>query len=275
MAITIDNVFSGMVSPMRFDKNALTGEAAGIMSSYFAVVGLPGQGSVGSPGLAGSSLSGSVAGCFTLQNASGSNNCYLAGLSFSSAANVPGFMVIDRMWHNSGIAVTTTTAQTINSTTLPARDEGGTTDGVGVEVALEVTTATTNAGVITNCTLSYTNSDGVAGRTASPNPNIPATAVATTFIPFLLQGSDRGVRSIQSITLGTSLGGGAVSLVMYRRIYEGGEATGAGACVHVADYAKTRLVRVYNNSCLHLVGLLAGTAAGRVYGSLGITHMTP
>ena len=74
-----------------------------------------------------------------------------------------------------------------------------------------VTTATTNAAAIANITLSYTNSEGVVGRTGTMS--YPATAVIGTFVPFQLAEGDIGIRSIQSITLGTSLTAGAVSLI--------------------------------------------------------------
>jgi hypothetical protein len=71
-------------------------------------------------------------------------------------------MLIDLLWINTGIAVTTTTAQAITSATLPARDRDGTTNGYDVQWGILVTTATTNASAITNTTLSYTDSDGNA-----------------------------------------------------------------------------------------------------------------
>jgi hypothetical protein len=142
----------------------------------------------------------------------------LAGLS--AAATVSGkLMLADRLWHNASITSTTTTAQTINSATLPARDSAGTTNGAGVLVGLEVSTATTNGSAITNTTLNYTNSAGVSGRTATI-ASFPATAVAGVFVTFQLQAGDVGVRSIQSLTLGTSYGSGVIHLVAYRVVAE-------------------------------------------------------
>ncbi|HRK46451.1 MAG TPA: hypothetical protein PK324_12550, partial [Nocardioides sp.] len=65
--------------------------------------------------------------------------------------------------------------------------------------------------------ISYTNSDGTAGRTGTI-PSFPATAAAGTLVPFMLQAGDRGVRSIQSITLGTSLVSGTVHLLLLRHL---------------------------------------------------------
>ena len=83
--------------------------------------------------------------------------------------------------------------------------------------AILVTGATTNVGAITNTTLSYTDSDGNAGNTATI-ASFPATAVVGTLVPFQLAAGDRGVRSIESITLGTSYAGGSISLVLLRKL---------------------------------------------------------
>jgi hypothetical protein len=156
-------------------------------------------------------------------------------------------MLADYMWVNTGLVVTTTTAQAITPATLPARDATGTTNGEDVMAGILVTTATTNAGAITNMTMSYTDSDGNAGNTATI-ASFPATAVAGTLIPFQLAAGDKGVRSVQSVTLGTSLVTGAVSLVLYRIV--------AGVPQTLANTGGTLQVdspinvRLYNGVCL-------------------------
>jgi hypothetical protein len=115
------------------------------------------------------------------------------------------------------MVVTTTTAQTVNSVAFPARDLNGSANGEQVFVGILVATATTNGAAVTNTTMSYTNSAGTAGRTATIS-SFPATAVAGTFVPFQLAAGDSGVRSIQTVTLGTSYGGGAIHIVAYRSL---------------------------------------------------------
>jgi uncharacterized membrane protein YjjB (DUF3815 family) len=48
---------------------------------------------------------------------------------------------------------------------------------------------------------------------------IPATPVIGTIVWFMLAAGDKGVMSIQSITLGTSLAAGAVSLLVARPLW--------------------------------------------------------
>jgi hypothetical protein len=126
-------------------------------------------------------------------------------------------MLIDLMWINTGLVVTTLTAQAITPVALPARDATGTTNGDDVQFGILVTTATTNAGAIANITISYTNQAGTAGKVGTM-ASFPITAVAGTIIPFQLATGDTGIRSVQSITIGTSLVTGTISLIGYRII---------------------------------------------------------
>ena len=187
-------------------------EAAGQYYCFAKDGGAPGAWLPGTPGLNGRNTNGTLsadAGCISAGTPSSGAN-YIRDISIS--ASVAGtFILADVLWVNSGLVVTTTTAQTITQPTLPARDNLGTTNGYGVGAGLLVTTATTNAAVINNITLQYTNSNGVAGRTGTMS--YPATAVIGTFVPFQLAQGDIGIRSIQSITLGTTLTAGAVSLI--------------------------------------------------------------
>ena len=187
-------------------------EAAGQYYCFAKDNGAPGAWLPGTPGINGRNTNGTAspdAGCISAGTPVSGQN-YIRDISMS--ASVAGtFILADVLWVNSGLVVTTTTAQTITQPTLPARDNLGTTNGYGVGAGLLVTTATTNAAVINNITLQYTNSDGVAGRTG--RMSYPATAVIGTFVPFQLAQGDIGIRSIQSITLGTTLTAGAVSLI--------------------------------------------------------------
>lgn len=199
-------------------KIGAVAEAVGTWHSLHAATGFPGAWAPGTPGLGGRATDGTAAadgGCLPISNpASGGN--YLVGWQAQGTVVQP-LVLHDVLWVNSGIVVTTTTAQTITSVAWPARDRDGSTNGAAVQVGILVTTATTNAAVITNTTLSYTNQDGTAGRTATMS-SFPATAVAGTIVWFQLQAGDSGVRSIQSVTLGTSYAGGAISLFAARRL---------------------------------------------------------
>jgi len=189
-------------------------EAAGVYYSPYASTGFPDVWAPGTPGVGGRAVSNEVGGLQISAPLTGYS--YLEG--FVASANVAASLgLIDVLWVNSGLVVTTTTAQTVNSVAFAARDLEETSNGRGVEIGILVTTATTNANAITTVTAVYTNSDGIGTRNASLL-TFPQTCVAGSIIPFRYQEGDNGVRSIQTITLGTSLVTGAISLIAFRRV---------------------------------------------------------
>jgi hypothetical protein len=265
MAITtLDGLIAGMYHPEIGYKTNYTAEAAGLWHSTFYLAGSPGAAAAPTPGMGGAALT-TYAGQISFPAAVGGENVYLARFGASHAAGVGSVMLCDRLWHNSGIVVTTTTAQTITSAAWPARDALGATNGDDVLIGLEVRTATTNASAITSdgsttgIRISYTNSAGTAGKTGYI-PSFPATAVAGTFMPFYLAAGDDGVRSIETITLTTSLGGGAVHLVAYRPLAVVGTPT---ANIQFAqDGVQLGLPRCYDNTVPFVLHQVTATTVG-------------
>jgi hypothetical protein len=166
-------------------------EAAGIWHSHHASTGTPGTWSPGTPGVAGRATDGTTTaddGVLKLPTAGAGLSLYLTQMQ-SVATVACQVMVFDLLWVNTGLTVTTTTAQTVNSVAFPARDIEGTANGDGVGLAILVTTATTNAAAVTTITASYTDNHGNSGRTATIS-SFPATAVAGSLIPFQLAAGD-------------------------------------------------------------------------------------
>jgi hypothetical protein len=254
--------------------------------------GSPGAYSLGSPGLNGYNTD-----CGTLSNATNPVGATQAGAHYlpdpsTGAYYLTGAVtvvsvaqavwVVDVLWYNTGIAVTTTTAQTITMPgALPARDARGLTDGYGVMAALLTTTANTNASAISNTTISYTNEAGTASRTgtfvAVAGSQAPATPVIGTWMPFALAAGDRGIRSVQSITLGTSYGGGALSLVLFRPIVMiPNPSVNVGWPGLLAAPTASKVppgVRIYNDTCFwFLYGPASATTATVMAGALTIVE---
>ena len=212
MAITtLDGAIAGM-KPIELFSKALSGTlVAGRAFSPFYLAGIPGAAVAPTPGAAGAALT-AYSGQIPIPTASG--NTHLARASFVSSAQAGMVLLCDRLWHNSGIVVTTTTAQTINSVAWPARDKNGATLGHGVYIGLEISTATgAGASVIS---ISYTNQDGTAGKTGTATPLYAASSIAGSFYRFNLAAGDTGVRSIQTYTSTVSMTSGVVHLVAYR-----------------------------------------------------------
>lgn len=270
MITSEDGIVAGLKPAVAFVKNAFTGEASGQWANLGVVAGNPGVWTLGSPGMAGATVIGNALGGALRFDNPTSGEARLAKLAAAVGANVVALALFDLLWYQSGIVETTTGAQTINSVALPARDIAGSTNGDGVEAWLHTTTATGNAGAIANTTLGYTNQAGTASRSAGLAYSFPATAVAGTMVPFGLQDSDRGVRSIQSVTLGTSYVSGQIELLMLRRL-----ATVQFPAANVGvllDWAQLAFPRAFDNSALYMMALLSGTAPGVINGELAFAH---
>lgn len=250
--------------PYTWTKSATVTDTAGYHYAYFKDTGMPGAFSIGTPGLNGVVTDCSVVGTAGTGGAltvgaplftnAASGNLYLKSATVTAAA-IGTYQLIDVLWVNTGLVVTTTTAQAAVSPTLPARDVNGSTNGEGVEFALLTTTANTNAAVIANGSISYTDSDGNAGNTGPQfglvSFQTPASAVIGTWTPFFYAAGDRGIRAIASITLGTSYVAGALSGVLYRVIATVGVPVANNPTVLVPEISP----RLYNGSCLQWVAI--------------------
>ncbi len=256
---------AGLLPPLTAWKTTATGESAGEFFSPFYVSGNPGAATAPSPGLAGAALT-SYAGQLPFPTAVTGDNVYLADLTVTQGGSVGAILLCDRLWHNSGFTQTTTTAETVNSVAWPARDYSSSTAGVDVMVGLEVSTATTNGSAITNTTMSYTDADGNAGNTATIT-SFPATAVAGTCVPFNLAAGDKGVRSIQTMTKGTSYGGGTMHLVAYRVIAVIGTPTTFTA-FSMTPGTPRKMADANSAAVPFLLYALTGTAIGAVTASI-------
>jgi hypothetical protein len=266
VAITsTDTYLAGLLAPYSFWKTTFTGEAAGEYFSPFYTAGNPGAATAPSPGLAGAALT-TYAGQLPYPGAVTGKNVYLADWTVTQGGNVGGVLICDRLWHNSGFTMTTTTAETVNSVAWPARDFASSTAGIDVMVGLEVSAATGNGGAITNCTMAYTDSDGNSGNTATIT-SFPASAVAGTFVPFNLAAGDKGIRSIQTLTKGTSFVSGTMHLVAYRVLAQLGTPT-ANTAAQMIPGSPRKMSDANTSAVPFLLYQLTGTSGGAVMGTL-------
>jgi hypothetical protein len=274
-------------SSLTFDyrKIGTVSEAVGRYYGFAKDAGYPGAWVPGSPGVNGywtdasdntnaaNPAGATETGCYQLQTPK-RGGYYLTGAN-AYTSTVHNSHLIDLLWYNTGLAVTTTTSQSISQPTdsIPDRDLFGSSKGVGWRVGIYVTTATTNGSAVTNTTLTYTNSDGTGSRTATIL-SFPATAVAGTFVPFDLQVGDNGIRSIQSITLGTSYGGGAISLVMYREITELLNCTAYQGALLNDRFQPHNIdgIRIFNGTCFWWLYQSTATTATTFEGCLQLVE---
>jgi hypothetical protein len=241
---------------------------AGRPASLWSLAGSPGAGAFDTTlnGVVLSSTSAQVAGQIPLFDPA-SNNQYLARLS-AGATQAGQLLLLDRIWHNGGYTITSTSAQNSTTPTWPSRSADGTTNGDAVLLALEISAAA-GAGTPT-ITIAYTNQAGTASRSAT---NLLATVAspaigATYFIG--LQAGDTGVRSVQSLTLSATWTSGTMNLVAYR-LLAALEIPLAGV-PNAMDALTSGMPRLYNGTVPWLVFVPNTTTASVLTGSFVATQ---
>lgn len=262
--------------PVSFMKSGTAPDAAFYWYSTFKDGGFPGAWAPGTPGLNGRITDGTAAadyGCIPIKNPSVGAN-FLTELQMASTINHSHYFY-DVLWVNSGIVVTTVSSvQVIASPTLPARDINGTTNGEGCVIGLYFSAASTLAAVNALSQVTYTNSDGVAGKiatlTAINGSQAPATPVIGTVLWYNLAAGDRGVRSIQGFNIGaTSWLTGTINLFIARDV-----AT-VGTTIPGVTAPKTISspgIRLYNGTCMHHAILASAATATFFAGELVISE---
>jgi hypothetical protein len=259
---TRDQNIAGMQAPINIGKNGSSMEAIGQPHSLFYTAGQLGAAAVPSPGINGAALT-SYPGQIPFANPQNPALAYL-GRAAISASQAGTLIIADRLWHNSGLVVTTTGAQAISAVAIPARDRNGAALGHDVQWALEVSTATTNGSPVTNGTWAYTDQDNNAG--SGTIPNMPATATAGTFVSLSLGAGDSGARAPTSISLGTSYVTGAIHLVAYRELARLNVSVIGGFAKF--DMPTDGKVQLFNDSVPFLIWVPTATAALQMTGHL-------
>ncbi|QQP93555.1 hypothetical protein IGS68_33585 (plasmid) [Skermanella sp. TT6] len=186
---------------------------------------------------------------------------YLARWGFASSV-IQSCALYDRVYQVGGFSGTSTATQNIAQTaTLPATRAPD--SGLGLEIWLESYDAT--GATASNVTVTYTNSDGITGRTATAAmiANFPIGRMLR--IP--LQDGDSGVASVQSVRLSASTGAaGNFGLALLRRkavVHISSANTGI-----VQDFVALGMPVIDPDAALQFVQLSGSTGTGPTWGSL-------
>jgi hypothetical protein len=213
-----DNLLAAFQLVVPFQKVTTPAVALGAPQSLWYLNGAPGAGSASATlnGATYSSSSSVPAGAIYHVDPAGGGSAYLARF-LAYAPTISTLLLCDRLWDNQ-LTINSTGSQSITSPTWPARDNTGTTNGAGVQLAIEVSASTSaTAAALTNVT--YTNSAGTASHTAG-FLDVPtgSTANIGRFYRLALQAGDYGVQSVQSAQFTTAWTSGTIHLVAYRVI---------------------------------------------------------
>lgn len=269
MAInTLDGIIAGAQAPVFFAKNTTGTMVTGRPQSLWFVGGNPSAGTYPST-LAGTTLSSSsalVQGQIYFDDPV-SGYSYLNRLAAS--ITIPGTLVLcDRLWHNGGFTITSTAAQTINSTTLPARDLLGGTAGVGVQAALEISVAAGAAAP--TITMVYTNSSGTGSRTST---NTFATANSPSIgamFPLGLDAGDTGISQINTIQLSASWISGTMHMVLFRPIVA--LTLSGGNVPSAVDALTSGFPRLFDGTVPYMYFIPSTTTTSNVTGQFSVTQ---
>lgn len=245
-------------------KAAFSPQAAGCWTSLWTQAGIPGAGVVSSSGVAGDVPTDATAGAFPFTN---SNNSYLS--RFAANSNVSGQLLLyDRLWHNSGLSVTTTGNQTVQASTPLVPLTRPDANGASVEAWMDVYT-TLGAGS-TAKTIVYTDQSGNLTNTGTLVGFVTTAAAQRTF-PFSLAAGDTGVRSIQSFDNVATSTSGTLGLVLRRWIAT--TQYGVGNTGSSPDLISgLGLPRIYDDACLELLWLATATTSNTVTGNLALAQ---
>jgi len=184
----------------------------------------------------------------------------------ASATGLPmTYMLCDYLFYYPFIDQETPNQSLTNIASLPRY-----TDGKGVQVLCISTNA--NIGNLPFFTMTYTNSDGVAGR-VSPLCRVLSSTVSgailtsdggtsATAMPFVpLQAGDVGVRSIQSIQITGTPDVGLMCFVLVKPLITGVllEQTAPHEWQALSD---SSMPRIYDDACLNILCLPQGSLSG-------------
>lgn len=162
----------------------------------------------------------------------------------------------DRLYHQSGLDLTVGGSWTQPPLTRP--------DALGEQVEIWIESYADAANSAGQITLSYTNSAGTAGRTATVD--IPANLQAGQMMRARLQAGDTGVRTVQSMTAALDAAGD-VGVTLLRQLFDIPLRTESV----ILDVVQVGFPVVEDEACLFFY-VLTGTTSGEMTASLNIVQ---
>lgn len=206
----------GLGQPLTTNKSVIT-TAQGGHYGTFQSAGTPGAGSYSGTALTAVQLSSSTTGAVPFSNASASKKLFLVAGNLAASNTSGTFRLWDLLLYYPGINhATAPGAQTLtNGVTLPRY-----TTGQGVAAFLEVTTGL--GATAQNVTLSYTNQASTAGRSTGAQAIVTSSSAGRfphAFLQFPTQGTDTGIKSVESVTF-SAASTGTSALILARILAE-------------------------------------------------------
>lgn len=181
-------------------------------------------------------------------------------------------LLYDRLCHSGGLSGAVTGEQTTNLPTAPLPRY---TDGKGVMAFIEIASGV-GTSTATTATVRYTNEKGESNRVSPPfTIGGSGASSGSTYLPIPLQAGDKGVRSVEGLTLAASTGtAGNVCVVLAKILSTFPVDT---ACQQERTPIRSQIfgggmVEIYPDACLsHILHMpTGGTGAQYVMGRIGV-----
>lgn len=266
MAITtLDGAIAGVQPMVPYLKAGASMATVGATRAYNPryATGNPGPATAPAAGVNGAAVTGPGNQILRANPATGS--AYVMGIDMAASATGT-LWLIDRLWENSGLSTTLTTAQAITPASLPPRDRSGTTNGTDIMAAIEWSVAG-GAGT-PGVTLTYTDQAGTTGRTATfTGVSSPPVGTWEIFLPGAANG---GVRAPTSFVQSATRTSGTMHLVLFRKLAAMSCTTAnvASSIDFLTGYAQ----RVYNDSNLEFIWFPTAVNAVNFFGGFTETQ---
>lgn len=262
-----------------FSKGNTTSVAITYNDSFTATGdGLPLRGNATATGKAnGTVLTKNSPGALWFQNPRAGRRLYMIGAKASATSAGGTFTLGDRIAH-------VTLAQDEASGSITGMSATSRLDVADAGNALEACQAFVSVQTVLGAgdnvyTIGYTNHAGVGGRVSQQFTLTGSTGLfrfansAANTMPFIgLQGNDRGIRSIESITKVSGVGtGGTFNLVLFRPIYDFSLTTQYEL---EKDFLTQHLLvpEILPDSCLSLIGITTSIVMG-LYTTLNLVDV--
>lgn len=263
MAVTgIDDIALGLAGKTSnpLAKTSPTTVAGGVFSLW-NMTGFPGgQGVYPTGGGAGAVPTNATAGSFVWTNPTGGKKTYL-GRAAANLTTSCGLVIADRLVHSGPHAFASGAIASVTATTPLTRQ----TTGRGVELWIEIATAM--SALACTLTFSYTNEQGVAGRTGTCV--VAASSTIHRMYPVTLQAGDQGVRSVESCSGSAApTGNWNIVLMMQEALINVGAYVG-----NDYDWQRLGLPEIPDDAALFLMAIPSTTTLGIMMGSVDLIQV--
>lgn len=260
MAITTaDGYFGAARQIFDIQKTASFATIAANPFSLWDVAGNPGAGSLA----IGNTTTGLVptdatAGAPAITDFGSGNVGYIQTAEYANSVAGRAF-IYDRLWHAGSVSMTALATTTFSSQpAITQRLPNAGTDWGGLEILLEINVAV--SATATTVSVSYTNEAGVSGRTTGASASLSGFT-NRRIVRLPLQAGDKGVRTIDSVTVGGTVATtGTFNVILARRLAAFNTRV-ANAC-DIRGWDLLGGPIVFQDSCLWGVVQPDSTAAG-------------